>query len=558
MPSQVRPLLLPRLVEARKINEQKLETADLEAASPSFSISTFTTSTPPSSTASPITPTFSKRGLGRYSSSSSSIDLAQQQTHFNGSPSLQPVQAFTEMLKSGKRALPDVVEEPFEKEDFDMAEDSPELYDCFCDDQMQCSQSEHQTPSPSNDATTQTFDYALSDDVFSDREYFGSPRTKKRRAGESPFAGFKSRLSFNRIPSFSRRWKVRNPANTMAFEGNRDITPSRAGSRAASSRASSLTGSFHQAPDIFEHTTLPPTPAMSVCEPLEVSDDSSSDMEMLEDDCKDGSERMMATTPLLPPLLIPDSTTQDVVRSPLQSPTVAEAGDSGLIVNSPVCGIGSPQSPGLPSPPLSTKPSISSFHRGRPGHLIPSNEIPPILIAEPNDEWANKLGHANFSIHPEPYLPEEFDAESCNQLRANWDQARFNYTKHLVRTGEHHGATSKTYSLTEEKWAGIDSLWRRNFDLALSKASQVAESAGSPRPSPVTEPMAQMKIPSLNDAKFPQLGDEDIVGPMVQVAASANLQRKRTTRSRILRFLQGVNFPSAVMTGRFNEREKSL
>merc|ERR1712093_94392 len=164
------------------------------------------------------------------------------------------------------------------------------------------------------------------------------------------------------------------------------------------------------------------------------------------------------------------NTKQISMQSPLQSPSVAEAHDpfSGSVT--PIDAIATPQLPGMPSPPLSTKPSISSFHRStvsRPGHLVPSSEIPPIVIADPNDEWANKLGHANFTIYPEPYIPESFDLEACRQLRANWDLARCNYTKHLVRTGEHYGVTSKTYKLTEQKWAAIDAAWRNNNEQNL-------------------------------------------------------------------------------------------
>jgi len=199
----------------------------------------------------------------------------------------------------------------------------------------------------------------------------------------------------------------------------------------------------------------------------------------------------------------------------------------------------------MPSPPLSTKPSFSSFHRSginRPGHLVPSSEIPPILIADPNDEWANKLGHANFTVYPEPYLPERYDLEACRQMRANWDLARCNYTKHLVRTGEHYGVTSKTYKLTEEKWVATDAIWRRNNELTIA---YTVESGSDPFATlkhttlgDAGDSNIMTKIPSLNDprseGKFPQLGDEDIVGPMVQVAAQ--LQRSPSKKAKILKF----------------------
>lgn len=76
---------------------------------------------------SPVTPTFSTRGHLRYSSSASSMDMSLG-TPSTGSPSSPSFMG----LKSAKRPLPDVQEEPQERdEDFDMF-DTGELYDCFC------------------------------------------------------------------------------------------------------------------------------------------------------------------------------------------------------------------------------------------------------------------------------------------------------------------------------------------------------------------------------------------------------------------------------------------
>jgi len=269
------------------------------------------------------------------------------------------------------------------------------------------------------------------------------------------------------------------------------------------------------------------------------------DIEKANRDSGDHGEAF-ATTPLLPPLMIDASanTKQVSIQSPLQSPSVAEPRDTLSGTVTPIDAVTTPQLPGLPSPPLSTKQSISSFHRSnRPGHLVPSSEIPPIVIADSNDEWANKLGHANFRIYPEPYVPESFDLEACRQLRANWDLAWCNYTKHLVRTGEHYGVTSKTYKLTEEKWAATDATWRKNNDLTIANTAESGSDAfatlkhtthGDPGSNNV-----MTKIPSLNDpsseGKFPQLGDEDIVGPMVQVAAQ--LQRSPSKKAKLFKFL---------------------
>lgn len=291
---------------------------------------------------------------------------------------------------------------------------------------------------------------------------------------------------------------------------------------------------------------FPPTPTKSVFDerddvtvvPIDI---------MRANSHSDDKEEKMATTPLLPPLTRDASANakQLPIHSPLQSPSVADANDPFSGATTPIDAITTPQLGGMPSPPLSTKPSISSFHHinlVRQAHQFGQSDIPPILIADENDEWAIKLGHANFNIFPEPYLPEVFDLQACRQLRADWDLARINYTKHLVRTGEHYGATSKTYKLTEEKWAQTDELWRKHNDITIQNTMEHSDEAFSTlRHTALGNPGASnvmTRIPSLNDlrggGKFPQLGDEDIVGPMVQVAAQ--LQKNPNKKGRMMKF----------------------
>jgi len=386
----------------------------------------------------------------------------------------------------------------------------------------------------------QDFDYDLADGFFSDGEFALSPRFKKRRGMESPMTGLATRFG-TRFPSFSRKWRSRKGASAATSEFHRES----AASRGASSRSSSVSNSARQALDkSFE---MPPTPTKSIFESLEdLTPATPIDVEKANRSSQDRDENF-ATTPLLPPLMMDASanTKQVTMQSPLQSPSVAEPNDpfSGHVT--PIDAITTPHLPGMPSPPLSTKPSISSFHRNtanRPPHLIPSSEIPPIVIADENDEWANKLGHANFTIYPEPYIPDNFDLEACRQLRANWDLARTNYTRHLVRTGEHYGVTSKTYKLSEEKWAQTDATWRNNNDLTIANT---VENSSDPFATLKHSTLGDAgsnnimtKIPSLNDprsgGKFPELGDEGIVGPMVQVAAQ--LQRSPSKKTKLFKF----------------------
>jgi hypothetical protein len=394
-------------------------------------------------------------------------------------------------------------------------------------------------------STRQEFDYDLADGFFSDGEFAASPRHRKRRALESPLTGLASRFG-TRFPSFSRKWRLRKGASCASITA--DLQQENAISRDASSRSSSISNSARQVLEKAFDPQLPPTPTRSI---LDTTEETSSAITIdIEKANHDNGEREegFATTPLLPPLMMDASanTKQVSMQSPLQSPSVAESSDpfSGNVT--PIDTVTTPQIPGMPSPPLSTKPSISSFHRNtiinRPGHLVPSSEIPPILIADPNDIWANSLGHANFTIYPEPYVPASFDLEACRQLRANWDLARCNYTKHLVRTGEHYGVTSKTYKLTEEKWASIDAIWRKNNETTIGRTVDSGSDAFATLKhttfGDANNSNVMTKIPSLNDprseGKFPQLGDEDIVGPMEQVAAQ--FQRTPSKKAKFFKF----------------------
>lgn len=103
--------------------------------------------------------------------------------------------------------------------------------------------------------------------------------------------------------------------------------------------------------------------------------------------------------------------------------------------------------------------------------------------------------------------------DSLHQLKADWDAARVNYTKHLARTGEHYGTTSKTYAMTEEKWAEVDAAWRLELDeLADAVVSTGAASALSNYDRAILTTLPRMDA----EGKFPDRGDEDIVGPMVR------------------------------------------
>jgi hypothetical protein len=388
-------------------------------------------------------------------------------------------------------------------------------------------------------SSRQEFDYDLADGFFSDGELASSPRHRKRRAVDSPLTGLASRFE-TRFPSFSRKWRLRKGASSASITTDAYGEPASRGD--TSSRSSSISNSAQQAPEKTFDPQLPPTPTRSVFDtPEEASSSTTINIGKANQSIEEREEGF-ATTPLLPPLMMDASanTKQVPMQSPLQSPSVAESSDP---FSGNVTPIDAVTTPGMPSPPLSTK---SSFHRNtiinRPGHLVPSSEIPPILIADPNDVWANDLGHANFTIYPEPYIPPNSDLEACRQLRTDWDLARCNYTRHLVRTGEHYGVTSKTYKLTEEKWASIDAIWRKNNEITIDRTVDSGSAAFATLKHTTfgdASSNIMTKIPSLNDprseGKFPQLGDEDIVGPMVQVAAQ--LQRSPSKKTKFFKYI---------------------
>lgn len=400
---------------------------------------------------------------------------------------------------------------------------------------------------PHGDSRTSTSTSSLASPAFEfidnpfgdDGESRSLPR--RRRSGDSP-ASISSRVG-ERFPSLTRKWKDRRTASGLSRETTRASTPS--GGR--SSRASSTAGSVIPPSVNTSQTELPPSPARSFVE----HDDERTPTEPVDILRPNGKtdpidRERLASTPLLPPLMCGQTALSEKDwQSPLQSPTVADSSATFSAMNSP---LGTPQAPNTQTPPLSTKPSIASFRHGRLSPLVPSSDIPPMTISNEDneqDEWAEKLGHANFTILPEPYRPEVCDRAACRELFTNWELARRNFTKHLVRTGEHFGVTSKTYRLTEQKWAEVDSQWKKfHEEAAVCAAENGLDFATGPTPS---EPPPLMALPALEDPKkpgqFPKLGDEDIVGPMVQ-AAARNLPHNRSSKkANWVKFFSDIKSP---------------
>lgn len=115
MSPKLKPLLLPLLVEERRKRES-MSDSDMDL----WSASCYAPTSSTSEIHSPTTPTSWTRGHFRYPSSSSSIESSPCSPTFCGNKT--------------KRSLPDVQEEPHERDDdFDMFDDASDLYDqCLC------------------------------------------------------------------------------------------------------------------------------------------------------------------------------------------------------------------------------------------------------------------------------------------------------------------------------------------------------------------------------------------------------------------------------------------
>ncbi|KAF2625608.1 hypothetical protein BU25DRAFT_345658 [Macroventuria anomochaeta] len=496
----LKPLILPKLVAARKSSKSSLDTS----AEPTSSVYSCTDSGfySASECSTPPTPSLYARGHFRFPSSASSLS--------SSPPTHEVIEAPN---ASGK--LPKLTEEPVEQEYHYGTEDT---HRCSCD-----TENGHETNCEIARA------YEFQDEYF--RSVDAEIRMAKRRRSLESSANSITNKIERRFPSLSRKVKERKRASSSFTRVSRSETPS----RVSSTRSSSITSSIRHVAsfDVSQQYSQVPTPAHSM---EQLSEASASPMEIdvakanaidIDIDPEQVDAERYATTPLLPPLLM---CRDDLpTSSPLQSPTIADASQS--CVPTPM---GTPPVRAYPTPTLSAKPSFASIKTSRPGYTVSSADIPPMMLADPNDKWTNLLGHANFTILPEPYVPERLDAASLRQLFADWESARCNYAKHQVRTAEHYGVTSKHYTLTEQKWAEIDAEWKRNHELATSShAANIGHFSPVEPLSPV-EPAPLSKMPTLNDpkseGKFPKLGDEDVVGPMVQIASPMMLKtpsRKR-------------------------------
>src|SRR5690242_6646460 len=412
----LKPLILPKLVAARKSSKSSLDmsaepTSSVYSCADSGFYSASECSTPP-------TPSLYARGHFRFPSSASSLS--------SSPPTHEIVEAPN---ASGK--LPKLTEEPVEQ-DFHYGPEDP--HHCSCKS-TQCSDKAAQThASTGNTERGHESSCEIARAYEFQDEYFRSVdaeirMAKRRRSLESSANSITNKIE-RRFPSLSRKVKERKRASSSFTRISRSETPS----RVPSTRSSSITSSIRhvQSFDVSQQYSQVPTPTHSMeqlsesAAPMEIDIAKANAVNVDIDPEQTDAERY-ATTPLLPPLLM---CRDDLpTSSPLQSPTIANTSHS-----SGSTPLATPPVRAYPTPTLSAKPSMASIRTSRPGYSVSSADIPPMMLADPDDKWTNLLGHANFTIQPEPYVPERFDAASLRQLFTDWESARCNYAKHQVRT----------------------------------------------------------------------------------------------------------------------------
>ncbi|KAK4096610.1 hypothetical protein N658DRAFT_511076 [Parathielavia hyrcaniae] len=548
MSSGLKPLLLPRLVEERRKLEQHEGDGELAFLNHIYDSSSSDLTSP-----SPIASTFSPTNHSRLSGSSSSLEL----TSPPSPPCIESPASPTQSLhasRPSKAQLPDVQEEPLERELGEEEEPAtpPKHVDrdfgfpdyCLCD--VPCSHN----GDPAQGTVmypymTSDLDYDLG--FLSDGDFSANPRQKKRRHGsDAGFSTWSTRLG-SRLPSLPR-WRSSSTSRRRDLTFSPASDPSLPEPRPSFSFATSRRSSSVSGRDPRDHDSVPATPALSFYESSEsVVLPPSLDKVPATLGMRVARDRAHATTPLLPPLVIeavvsPTQVPASLPTSPLQSPSMIPSSAPELPATNKT----------FPTPPLSGKPSVCSLRRrGTISSTFGDAPSPLPSCFDHQDSWSDRLGHANFTIEPRPYVPETVDLATLQAFRADWNLARTNYAKHLVRTGEHYGSTSKTYGLTQAKWAELELEWQRNEDDLVQRLGELWK--GDPsvvsqlrrRTAEEKLPPPPLSIPQMlsDDGKFPELGDVEIVGPMVREVAMVREgmgpDDKRNTASVWLKSLAG-------------------
>lgn len=375
----------------------------------------------------------------------------------------------------------------------------------FCEHRQTCA-------SPTNYLPPGSPEWIARDDSISD-DSFAAARSLRQRNSIETFGERMSQRVHRRWPSISKRWRDRKPTTSISSSVVRSAPPSRSSSMRQSSLRESLATHLERRETTQSESCSRRSSVAwpkDCLPPLDLSASKHTETSF------EDEER--PPTPLLPPIMAElRSPVETELESPLQSPTVASHSELDSVCNSPLA---SPIVPGLLTPPLSSKPSFASINMARSGHIRYSGDTPRMEVFEESDPWAHKLGHANFHIVPEPYVPDACDRKSCNQLVEDWESARRDYVRQAAHISEHYGPTSRTFKLAGEKWSEINKKWQMN----LERANQEAEARGeTPASQKLAEDQKLPELPSLVDSQHPdklllEVNEADIVGPMVKYA----------------------------------------
>lgn len=368
--------------------------------------------------------------------------------------------------------------------------------------------------------------------------------SKRQRSGEDGASKLHRRFS-SRFGSMSRRLRNRSESGfQLSIITHMSAPPSRAGSISSAQLVSPTMSAISK-----HESYLPPSPAQeAMADSLHGSFPELEEDEEMQD--APPGDQPVATTPLLPPAFVGHLHEDTPVQSPLQSPSIAA---TPAVLSSHASPIVEPTVAGLPSPPLSTKQSLVSIQQRSRANTAaaPMAEIPPLQLTG-TDPWSQILGHANFSIRPEPYMPAAITAESYEEFQEDWRKARGSYAKHLAQTSEHYGPTSKVFKLTVEKWTFIDRSWKAYqtelenlIDLQIKEVKRISDQSQDHQNPALEKPAPCAPIPEIDYicGKFPELGDGDMVAPMEVAPARAASMSPHGIHSRkrsLFRFLQDM------------------
>lgn len=474
----------------------------------------------------PSTPTFSIADQSRLASSTSSLASTPPCDRMD-SPTLPP-----------KTVLHDLAEDPSELED----DDESQVQGRDRSHSILNDESDFYALWPMPTPSRSSCDYDLSDGFRTDGEYFPESPKGRRGSGEEagqPLSNIKARLS-QRIPSLSRRLREKRSYSSLSFQGVRSAPAS----RAPSIRSPSLSHPCNSVTDVSELATdSPPIPAVPsrhvTSAPLQMSEIALPEVEEPID------RKTLASTPLLPPCMMGRKRSDTAsMQSPLQSPSVAEP----IGFTFPESCATTPLASNLQSPHLSRKASLASLPGSRASQARSLADLHASIekLAEgPFDEWAEKLGHANFEISPEPYAPIACDLDACKMLTEDWELARKRYFNHASMVSEDYGPTSKTFKLTEEKWTAIDAQWKQNYELTIARAKNCGVDVEDVPC--LSESTALARIPTIDGpdskGKCMTLADNgEIVGPMVTYVSRIKPQSKKNA---FMRFFSDLRLSSS-------------